>query len=82
MNKLQKKAIAAKKDGYETVYTIVKQVFNTEYFNTNSIDKLIETGKWEAAPYHLGFDWHGPIGCKWNEIEGKKISKQDLYRKY
>ena len=37
--------IEAKKRGYEYICTIVKQVYNTRYYNVTNVDRLIHTGQ-------------------------------------
>jgi len=45
----------AKDQGYKYIFTLVKTVFNTEYFNINDVDYVIKSGRFEAAPWMGGY---------------------------
>ncbi|HUT63047.1 MAG TPA: hypothetical protein VMZ04_03720 [Anaerolineae bacterium] len=70
--KIKQAAKEAKKQGYEYIASVVKQVFATTYYNINHVDNVIESG-WKAAPFNTG-EWSGPVGQK--ELPEKTIMRQ------
>ncbi len=56
----KKLAEEARERGYNYIFTIVKQHFNSSYYNINSVDDVIETGKFRPAPAYDGYV-HGTI---------------------
>jgi len=53
-------ATKAKEMGYTHIFTIVKMHFNSNYYNSNKVDHIIETGKFQAAPFYNGYA-HGAL---------------------
>lgn len=51
LNKTQQMAQWAKDKGYEYIATVVKRVYDTEYFNVSSIDGILREGRIIGAPY-------------------------------
>ena len=82
MKKIQRAAIAAKKEGYTHVYSIVKSVYHTEYLHFNNIDDVIKNG-WIPAPKIHMRKWHGRYGVTYNNApSGQHINKSDMLKKY
>jgi hypothetical protein len=81
MNKTLKAAIAAKKDGYKYMTSLVKSKFNTRYHHIVRIDDVIESEKWIPAP-HVQFSSgaHGPAGS--STVPPKSINKGEAIIKY
>ena len=53
-------AIRAKEMGYTHIFTIVKMHFNSNYYNSNKVDHIIQSGKFEPAPFYDGYA-HGEL---------------------
>jgi hypothetical protein len=72
----------AKELGYTHVAACVKSVFNTQYFNVNSIDSVISAGKWIGAPRN--FNWNGRrIGTIDSAIDwSTTITREHLRQKF
>ena len=74
----QSQAESLKKQGYTHLASIVKSVYNTEYYNVHSIASIMSNGgKWIAAdrgsyPAAKGGTWHGPIGINGNLVDWAK----------
>jgi len=79
-SKIVKAAKLAKELGYDHISTVVKSVFATTYHNHNSVEDILQHGKWVAAQYHNG-RWCGPMGTSYKDLPPKTISRVDLFRK-
>jgi hypothetical protein len=74
---LIKGAKIAKKNGYEYVYSIVKNYKGTEYCHVIKIDDVLRAAKWIPAPFKRGFGWVGRWGV--TKVPPKSISRQYLF---
>lgn len=79
-SKIIKAAIAAKKDGFVYMSSVVKSHFSTIYHNVNLIDDVILNGKWIACVKGSYNGWHGPIGI--SKLPEKCINKSEAINKY
>jgi len=68
-------AKAAKVAGYLYLYSTVKSVYKTKYYNVVSIDDIIAANGWIAAPQR-NFGWHGPVG-----VTAKNLPANAIHRK-
>lgn len=67
----------AKKLGYTHIAAVVKQVFSTSYYNINSCDSVISSGRWDGA---RGYNY--PIGTIDSKVDwSKTITRADLHAK-
>ncbi len=74
-------ATFAKSKGYEYISTVVKQVFNTQYFNINHVDYILSTGKFHGLHNNNG---RYNVGLTWRELPVNTIDRvclRDMYDK-
>lgn len=72
----------AKELGYTQIASTVKNVFSTTYHNVNTCDSVIESGKWEGAPFNGPYGWQGRVGIIASEIDWTKtINRKELHDK-
>jgi len=63
------KANELKAKGITQLASVVKSIYNTTYYNVNSIDDIIANdGRWIPAAYNR-YGWRGRVG-----INGRKIN--------
>jgi len=81
--RIVKLAKLAKAQGYKYAISIVKAVYNTEYYNVVSLDVLIEYGYWPACTSGIyqgkNGTWYGPNGWKSSQLPDKCIYRTKLY---
>lgn len=78
MSKIVRAAEQAKRDGYDYIASVVKQVYSTTYYNVVHVDRIINGGGWPAAPIK-SFGWHGRIGQ--SDLPAKTILRTAALRR-
>lgn len=80
INKLARAALAAKRDGYEYMTSVVKQ-YKTTTYNVVHIDAVINTGKWIPPPFST-YAWDGKVCITTRRLPKRSINKSDTIRIY
>lgn len=81
-SKVVRAAIAAKRDGYEYMTSIVKQHMSTTYHNVQLIEDIISAGGWIPCRQGWVGNWYGPKGVSTANLPEKSINKSFAIRRY
>lgn len=68
-SKIVERAISLKSKGFKYMAAVIKSVYNTSYYNVQSIDDVIKVGKWIGIGHPLGFARYQRMGTRDNNID-------------
>lgn len=68
-NKIVDRAQALKAQGYKYMAAVIKSVYNTSYYNVQSIDDVIACGKWIGLGCSMSHARFQRMGVRGNNID-------------